>query len=148
MNDGRQIGRSFRTPTCRAEPDFETVSNRSRVETGLIERASLSTITAQSVGEESIVQGPGSNSWETTKRSATEEAAGIPLFKPAKNRTFPGVSSCLLLNRHQTESVQRVGVALLSSEPKPLHGLSVILRHTSAVVVQGLQDASCALARP
>jgi len=66
---------------------------------GLVEIASLSTITAQSLATISSVGGPGENYFGTTNRFASAWAAGTPLFNPTKNLTFPELTNRLPLKR-------------------------------------------------
>jgi hypothetical protein len=77
--EGRYL-RSSPYPICKTEPELETVANWSRgivfTETGLMDSASLSTMTAQSVAVLSGFQLSGEKSLDITRRFATEWAAG------------------------------------------------------------------------
>src|SRR3954471_9485258 len=79
--------------------------NSSRVSaltaTGRDGSASFSTISAQSAGERSsdhLSCWIGTKSGATISLSATDEAAGVPLFMPARKRMLPGLTGATPLN--------------------------------------------------
>ena len=78
-------------------------------------------------------------------------ASALPWSAARRNHFSASASSCgtpLPLCVHEAEIVLRVGVALVSGEAIPLHGLGVVLRHPLAFEVHEAEIDTARRGRP